>query len=803
MCAKPAHAAAPLRAAVLALCGLWLAPSPALAQAGAEAREYRIPAGPLSSALAALAAEAGVLFSADARLLDARTTPGLQGRYALPTAFARLLAGSGLELVQEGARYTLRRAPVPPAPAAAVAPTGPTPSTILPQIDVHALALPRARNYHSDPVVALARSDTSLHELPLAVTVIPRDLLQDLAVQSIADVLTYVPGVGAAQGEGNRDTPVFRGSSSTAGFLVDGLRDDVQYYRDLYNVERVEVLRGPNALLVGHGAVAGLINRVSKEPTWTTQRELGLQAGSFGHRRSTLDLSQVHGEQLASRLNLLYEDSHGYRDDFQLRRFGINPVVALRLPGQALLTLGYEHFQDRRTDDRGIASYQGRPVDTAASTFFGKPDDSLSWLRLNAFSGQLDLDLGAGLRLRSRLRHADYDKFFQNVFAGAVRENAGQLEVSLLAHNSRMRRRNTLSQTELNGTLNQGGVQHQWLAGVELNRQTTDNLRATGFFGDAPGSTVVYVPLAQPRTTLPVNFRTRPNDPNQRSEARLFALYLQDQIRWSPQWQLTLGLRHDQLAVDLQDRAANQALASRDQLWSPRAALLYQPVERLSLYASYGVGHAPRAGEQLTGLSPGNQDLQPEKFTNYELGLKWLVREGLEASAALYRLDRGNAAVTGSASDTQVLVDGQRTRGLELSLAGQWRPGWHVMGAYTWQDSRVRTTLSPAAPAGASMPHVPRHSFALWNRVTLDARWAAGLGVTLRGAVFTSTDNTVRLPGYARVDAALFYTVRSDLRLQLNLDNLLDRRYYAFAHSNNNITPGSPRALRLGLTLQF
>lgn len=795
----PVHAAAPWHAATLLACALWLTPAPATAQPAAQTRDYRIPAGPLSSALAALAAEAGVLFSADARLLDQRTTPGLQGRYALPAAFARLLAGSGLELVQEGQRYTLRRAAAVPAPALSTA----APPTVLPQIEVHAQAHPGERSYHSDPVVALARTDTPWHALPLAVTVLPQDLLQDLAVQSIADVLRYVPGAGAAQGEGNRDTPVLRGNSSTSAFLVDGLRDDMQYYRDLYNVERVEVLRGPNALLVGHGAVAGLINRVSKEPTWGTQRSLALQTDALGQRRSTLDLSQVHGEQLASRLNLLYEDAGSYRDSVQLRRFGLNPVVAWRLPGQALLTLGYEHFQDQRTADRGIASYRGRPVNTDPSTFFGKPDDSLSQLRLNAFSGQLDLDLGAGLRLHSRVRHARYDKYFKNVFAGAVRESAGQLEVALLAHDSRMHRRNTLSQTELSWALDQGGLQHRLLAGVELNHQSSDNLRMTGFFGDAPGRTVVYVPLGQPQTMLPVSFRPRPGDPDQHSNARQFALYLQDQIRWSPQWQLTLGLRHDRLAVDLHNRAAGQALASRDALWSPRAALLYQPQERLSLYASYGVGHAPRAGEQFTGLSSGNQDLQPEQFVNHEIGLKWLLREGLEASAALYRLDRGNVAVPDAATATQLLVDGQRTHGLELSLAGHWQPGWQVMAAYTWQDSRVRTALSPTIPAGAQMPHVPRHSLALWNRLALDPRWAIGLGLSVRGAVYASTDNQVRLPGYARVDAALFYAPSSALRLQLHLDNLLQRRYYAFAHSNNNITPGTPRALRLGLALQF
>ncbi|WP_326540901.1 TonB-dependent siderophore receptor [Pseudorhodoferax sp.] len=786
----------------LSACALLLAAASAWAQGGGAVRDWRIPAGPLGSALAQLAAEAGVLFSADARLLDMRTTPGLQGRYALPQAFGRLLEGSGLELVQEGPRYTLRQAAAaPPATAPARPAEAAGPPTVLPLVTVRALAIGSEPGYTSATPPALARTDTPAQELPQSLTVLTQDFIQDLAVQQIAELLRYVPGVGAAQGEGNRDTPVFRGLSSTAAFLVDGLRDDMQYYRDLYNVERVEALRGPNAMMVGHGAVAGLINRVSKVPDWTERRELSWATGEGRQQRVTLDTTQTHGTDVASRLNLLYEESDGWRDHFHLRRLGVNPVLAWRLPGQAQLTLGFEHFQDQRTDDRGIPSWNGRPVDTGRTSFFGNPDESSTWVRVNALNAQLDLDLGDGQRLRSRLRHADYDKFFQNVFAGSVRQNGERFEVALLAHNSRMRRQNTTSQTDLTWTWNPGRVEHQLLAGVELSRQAGDNRRETGFFGAS--DTVLYVPVSQPTSFAPLSWRQLPTDPDSRSEARVLGLYLQDQIRLAPGWQATLGMRHDSLSVDLQDHALGRALSSQDQLWSPRAALLWQPHTALSFYAGTSIGHAPRAGEQLSALTQGNQALRPEQFVNHELGAKWRPRTGLEASAALYQLDRRNVAVTDSATGTQTLVGGQRTRGLELGLSGSWRPGWQLMGAYAWQDSRVRTALSPAAPAGATMPHVPRHSLSLWNRVTLTPQWAVGLGASVRGMVFASTDNSVRLPGYARVDAALFYTPAPGLRAQLNVENLLDRRYFAFAHSNNNTMPGAPRMFRLALTTAF
>lgn len=797
---RPDAAARSIRLPALAFASLLLACACAMGQDGGARRNFSVPPGPLSSALTALAAQAGVLFSADAKLVEGRTSTGLEGAHDLASAFAVLLRGSGLRVVQGPQGFMLER--IPQAAAVAQPPASPA-STTLPQITVRGQRWRETPSYQAgDEEIGLVRNGAPLREAPQAITVLTRDFIQDVQPQSVADLLRYVPGIGAAQGEGNRDTPVFRGASSTTGFLVNGLRDDVQYYRDLYNVERVEALRGPNAMMVGHGAVAGLINRVTKEPGWTTEREIAVHAGSQQEQRVTLDSSQVHGERLASRINLLYEDSGGFRDFFSLRRLGFNPVVAWRLEGSALLTAGFEHFQDERTADRGIPSYAGRPVDVPSSRFFGNPDSSVTWVRMNAVNAQLDLPLGEGRQLRSRLRVADYDKFFQNVFAGTVRPSGGQLEVALAAHNSRIRRQNIFSQTDLTATVEAGGVRHALLAGIEVGRQVGDNRRTTGFFGPG-GATTVYVPLSQPVTRQPMAFRSTPGDPDSSTKARTVALYVQDGIRWSPRWEATLGMRYDRFAVDMRDNSVAQDLAGRDGLWSPRAALTYKPREALSLYAGYGVGYAPRAGELLSSLNLGNQALRPEKYANYEVGAKWQPRPQLETSVALYRLERRNVLVTEEATQEQKLVQGQRTHGLELSLSGHLAARWQAVGAYAWQDSRIRTPLSPAMPAGATMPHVPRHSASLWNRIAFDERWAVGLGIEYRGAVFTSTDNRVRLPSFTRIDAALFHALGNHLQLRLAIENLLDRRYYAFAHSNNNIMPGAPRALKATLTAAF
>lgn len=758
--------------------------------AAADARIYQVEPGPLGAVLSRLADQAGVLFVADARLTQGLQSPGVQGAQGLRQAFEQALAGSGLVAIQQGGRWGLRAAVVP------------TQAAELPPVNTQASELPRA--YRARRADVALRTDTPLIEVPQSVTVLPRALLDDQATRSMAEALRWVPGVGAAQGEGNRDTPVFRGTSSTADFLFDGLRDDVQYYRDVYNVERVEVLKGPNAMLQGRGSVGGLINRVGKEPSWRTHRELSLQAGSWAQRRATLDWDQRLGDTLAVRLNAMAEASHSWRDGFWMRRSGVNPVIAARLSRDTRLTLGAEHFQDERLDDRGIPSWRGRPLPTGRGTFFGNPDESVSRIRMDAVTASLEHDLGEGRSLSNRLRYAYHDKFFRNVFAGAVREGAQGLEVALSAHDSQTRRRNLFNQTDLVLPMRWGSWQHLLMTGLELGLQDGDNGRHTGFFPS--GGTQQFVSVADPAWRGGMSFRKLPNDPDSHQRSESVAVYLQDQIRWSPQWQAVLGLRHDWLDNRVLDRRIGREmeLGHVDRLWSPRVGVIYQPVPAVSLYLNHSMGYLPRAGEQLLSLTPGNQALRPEKYVNLEFGAKWAVHEGLDATVAAYRSTRRNVAVADPVQANQFrLVDGQRVSGLELGLSGALTPRWQVSGGYAYQDARVLSNLSSMAVAGAWLPHVPRHSASLWNRFTLTPQWAVGLGVSHRGQVFTSTDNTVKLPEYAQLDAALYYQPRPTLKLQLNAENLLDQRYYAFAHSNNNITPGTPRALRLTLVSAF
>ena len=234
------------------------------------------------------------------------------------------------------------------------------------------------------------------------------------------------------------------------------------------------------------------------------------------------------------------------------------------------------------------------------------------------------------------------------------------------------------------------------------------------------------------------------------------------------------------------------------------SGLIYKPVQPLSLYGSYSLTYLPRAGEQLSSLSLTNQALDPEEFRNYEVGAKWDVVPSFSFTAAVYRLDRGNVIVPDPNDPaTSILVDAQRTKGLEVGLNGNLTPAWSMAGGYAYQDGEITRSISATAQAGATLAQLPKHSLSLWNKYDVTPRFAAALGVIYRSDVFTSTDNTIVLPSWTRVDAAVYYNLTAKFRAQVNVENLFDEQYYPNAHSNTNITPGSPRAVRFALTTRF
>jgi catecholate siderophore receptor len=659
---------------------------------------------------------------------------------------------------------------------------------------------PRApAGYQAPPLVSSAtKTATPLRDVPQSVTIVSRQLMQDQLMSSVADVVRYVPGIQSHQGENNRDQVIIRGNSSSADFFIDGVRDDVQYYRDLYNLERVEALKGPNAMIFGRGGGGGVINRVTKEAVFSPVREVSLLAGSFGHQRLTADLDQPVSSAIAVRLNAVYENADSFRSGVDFERYGVTPTLTYMPDSRTKIIFGYEHYRDNRVADRGMPSYQGKPVDADISTYFGNPNDSHVNARADVATATIERQFST-INFHNRTLVGGYERGYQNYVPGAV--NATQTLVSLSAYNNNTQRLNLFNQTDLTSTLTTGGVRHMLLVGAEFGRQLTDNFRNTGYFNNM--LTAVQVPYANPTIAIPVTWRQSATDADNHLQTNVGAAYAQDQIDLTKAVQVVGGVRFDNFDLSYHNNRTGDDLSRVDHLVSPRAGLVVKATPTLSLYSSYTISWLPSSGDQFSSLTVVTEQMEPEKFTNYEAGAKWDLARGLALTTAVYRLDRTNTRATDPNDPTRILQTGsQRTNGYELGVSGQVTPVWQIAGGYAFTDAYV-TNATAAAPAGARVAQVPRHTFSLWNMYQVQPKVGVGLGLVQRTDMFAAIDNTVTLPGYVEIDSALYLSLTAKLRLQANVDNVLNRTYYVNADSNTNISPGAPRALRVALVTKF
>lgn len=782
----------------LSLAAVFL-PKPGAAQSvntTTAARTYNIPAGYLHDALIQFSQQAGIKLAIDPALLQGKITYGLEGDFEIKAGLDQLLTGSGLQVTQREDGLAIVALPSASSEPAV---------TTLPTIQVTA---GNTNRYAAASSSTATKTNTLLRDVPQSITVITNELIKDQSVRSIGDAVRYVPGVGISQGEGNRDALVFRGNRSTGDFFTDGIRDDVEYYRDLYNMERIEVLKGANGMIFGRGGSGGVVNRVSKQANWNPVQEFTFQGGSFNQKRMTADVGYVINDKAAIRLNALFEDSDSFRDDVNMMRLGISPTVTIKPTQRTKIVASMERFNDHRTADRGITSFGGRPVDVSRSQFFGDPRRSHANVDVLAFNSLIEHKFESGITLQNRTNYATYDKFYQNVFASGGVDTLNQ--VSLGAYNNATARENVFNQTNLLYSLNTGPIAHTLMAGVEVGRQETHNRRETGLFNNK--TTSWSVPLSDPIVHVPITFKTRDSfgsvDALNRSVVNVTSLYIQDQIEIIPQLQAIAGVRYDMFDVDFQQKnGSRDYLKTRDGLIAPRFGLIYKPITPVSIYASYSQAYVPRAGDQLTGLNVTVEALKPEKFTTLEVGVKWDLQPDLAFTAAAYQLDRTNVlssiTVSPNAPDQTILTKGQSTEGVEVGLAGQLVANWSVMGGYAYQTGEISNDILGVAQKGASVAELPRHSFSMWSRYDITPSIGVALGVIHRGSMYSSLTNRVVLPDFTRVDAALFAQFSKRFRGQLNIENLFDAKYYASAQNDYNITPGSPIAVRASLIAGF
>jgi len=663
-----------------------------------------------------------------------------------------------------------------------------------------------ASGYQTEEQTSGSRIPTRLLDLPQTTTTISQDFLRDRAVESMQEALAYAPAVTAMLGEGRRDQFSIRGFSANSDQYIDGVKDDATYYRDLSNTDHIEVVEGPAAVLYGRGTSGGLINRVTRRPrNQGTLAEFSTTEGGYGSKRVEGDVDTLlFTPRLGLRTTGAWEDGGSFRHYYSLGRYAFAPTLRWQIAPHQELSLQLERLRDERVPDRGIPSLNGRPAPVAVGNYYGYAvsggtaradylhnavtDETLEW------KGQI-----GGWNLHEVLRHAGYQTNFQNTFPAGISNG----QVTRSEYNGPTRQENYFNQAEAWHNFRALHLDHVLLGGLEYGHQ---NIRRQQYTGTA-ASIDLYNP-AQVAPTLSSTLNT-----NNRFLGQTVAAYVQDQITLAAHWKALVGVRFDNYRQHQQDYKTAAASAARaDNAASPRVGLLYQPSQNATWYASWSHTFDP-SGEtlSLTAASSNNTaSLVPEKTDNYEIGTKYqLLNKRLTASAALYRLERTNIKVPDYTADptgtTYINAGTQRTDGFEVSASGHITPHWRAQGGWSWMDAYYAS--NPTLSSGASLTGkrammIPVNSGSLWQMYEWSRGFGVGLGAIAMNSRFAATDNLVRVPGYARLDASAYYRTHH-WDVDAHVENISNVHYYESAHTNYQIMPGSPVNGRVSLRYRF
>jgi len=762
---------------------------------------YDIPGGSMSTALGQYVKQSGIDVDFDAAALEGIMTIGVKGTYSAKRGLAILLRGSGMQAVKQASLNPIASSYIIQKAAVAAAPGSTKNATLLPGITVagnidYGYQEPNLKSNSLNK-----GQDILVLNTPMSITTISEKQIADRAPLSVMDAVAYVPGIGISSGEGNRDALVFRGQRNTGDFYVDGVRDDVQYYRDFYNVEKIEVIKGPNALIFGRAGSGGIFNRVRKEANWNPKQELKFSGGSYDHKRMSLDTGYVLNDKVAFRMNGLYEHSRSHRKGQETQRYGISPTVTIKPTNKTKIVIQAELFKDDRTADRGIPSKNGRPWKggnkKSRDTFFGSAALSPTDTNKKAISMHIDHKFNDNFKVRNRTHYSKFDKFYQNIYANS--EVSSNNQVTLGGYNDQTDRENFFNQSDLLFNLNTGPIKHNIITGLEVSRQVTKQVRKKAVFGS---SKVVnaFDPTYRGSLTFQ-DYALADGKSNHSISTSAVGVYIQDHMELHSMVHITAGVRYDRFEQDARNRHDDSMLKSRDDNISPRFGLILKPLETVSVYGSYSITHQPRGGDQLKSLTLSNAALKPEKFTNMEAGVKVDVLDNLSFTTAFFQLDRTNMILTGAAAGDAVLGKGSRTRGVEVGLQGQLTDKWNIIASYTYMKGTLSENSN--SNAGNTLKETPKNTYAVWNRYDVTPWFGAAFGVVGRSAMFTKEDNAVTLPSYTRVDAALYGRINKYLRAQVNIQNLFDTNYYVASHNNHNIMPGAPITARVTLIATF
>ncbi|HDX8644262.1 TonB-dependent receptor [Aeromonas dhakensis] len=646
------------------------------------------------------------------------------------------------------------------------------------------------RSQHEE-VATATRTNTPAKLVPQAIDSVKASELTAFGQPTLSEALTGIPGVNAS-GDTRFDGVNIRGFSASNDFYLDGFRDDMQYTRDLGNTERVEVLKGPAAVLYGRGSTGGIVNRVSKKPQKGLESSVSAQVGSFDSRRLAADLNGEAGEQVQVRLNLAQEDKDSFRNGVTSKRTLLAPSVNWEINDKLNWLLQYERNEHDRTPDRGIPGVNGRPADVPKEYVYSDTRRDFIDDVAQSTRSRLSWDINDQWQLRQQLGYTSLDSQFDNTYVTSVKGD----KVTRARWQQDLKASSLTSNTEVEGQLQTGPVEHRLLVGFEQNWQE----RTPKLYQNATAIPAgnLYDPGSLPTYDGAMKLSSDANH-----KVRGYGLYVQDQLSLGD-WHLLAGLRRDDFTVTSRRNDLNKEETVSVTSLSPRLGLVWNPIEEHAFYASYSKTFTPVGGE-LIGITPGdkNNNLDPQHTRLYEGGVKsdWLDGR-LATTLSLYRLEMYNKRSKDPLDPTKVILTGlQRTEGIELSARAQLTDELYLRGGIAIQDAEQ--VKADADLQGKRPMNVSRQNGELFAGYQSGKQgWFGETGVTAVGDRFADNANTTTLPGYARFDARAGYRWQQ-WETQLSVENLTDHDYFVSATSASQIMPGTPRQLHLSAAYRF
>ncbi len=652
------------------------------------------------------------------------------------------------------------------------------------------------------------KTPTPIIDVPQSLSIYTADQITEQGITSIGDIIDYTAGVNTSQGEGHRDAVVFRGVRSTADFYLDGNRDDVQYYRSLYNVEQIEILRGPNALLFGRGGTGGILNRVSKKADLNEQFT-GFKStlNTFGGYGVEVDHNFSSGGNSAIRINAMYESLEGHRDFFDGDRIGFNPTARFELSPETTLDLSYEYADHERFIDRGIPTgADGRPVEALEDVVFADPENNLTSLEAHIFRAALQHNFSDTLKGNLSAFYGDYDKLYENFYAAGY--NPASNIATLDGYIDTTERSNLILSGNLVNEFEAGNTEHTLIFGAEYIDTSSDQDRLNPVFSTSGNDKEDFFAVRPisfsggqgiTASGLGTSYSFSALNDDTRVDLSVNSFYVQDQIAFSENFDLLIGARYDSFDIDVFNAKNGESRSRKDSEVSPRLGLIYKPQEHISIYASYSESFLPRSGEQFANINGSNNALDPNTFTNTEFGIKWDFAQGLSLTAALFENEQSSPQVADNDPSTLDVIDSEIS-GFEVQLNGHLTETWSVIASYTNLDGEQ---VDRNGPTGLDPRELPENMFSMWNNVQLSDAWGFGLGVTYQDESFINNSNSAVLPSYTRLDASAYYDLSEKLRVQVNIENLTDELYFPNSHSTHQATVGAPLNALLTLSGKF